>query len=151
MRIGKILLYLTADVLVLNFSLLAAMGLWYTGFIPGSRTTVIPAEAWTWFGSMGLAATAIGIVVYAMFGMYNYLWKYASLDEMIKIFVATTIIFIVLFFYSAYVLNDRDFRRLLFVAWMFDTILFTLSRFGYRAAHRQAVEQNVHLCFDNQK
>ena len=135
-RIGKILLYLMADVLVLNLSLLAAMGLWYTGFIPGSRTTTIPEEAWLWFGQMGLAATIIGITAYATFGMYNNLWKYASLDEMLKIFVATTLIFIVLFFYSAYALNDIYFRRLLLVAWMFNTILFTLSRFGYRAAHR---------------
>jgi len=135
-RTGKILLYLTADVLALNLSLLAAMGLWHTGFIPGSRTTEIPTEAWAWFGSMGLAAMIIGIAVFAAFGMYNNLWKYASLDEMLKIFIATTFIFTSLFFYSAYVLNDSYFRRLLFVAWMFDTILFTLSRFGYRAAHR---------------
>ena len=135
-RTGKILIYLTADVLALNLSLLAAMGLWYTGFIPGSRTTEIPAEAWTWFGSMGLAATVAGIIVYAAFGMYNNLWKYASLDEMLKILIATTLIFTSLFFFSAYALNDSYFRRLLLVAWMFDTILFTCSRFGYRAAHR---------------
>ncbi|MCL2699758.1 MAG: polysaccharide biosynthesis protein [Defluviitaleaceae bacterium] len=135
-RVGKIMLYLTVDVLVLHLSLLVAMGLWYTGFIPGSQTTDIPQAAWVWFGSMGLAATVVGVTVYALFGMYNNLWKYASLDEMLKIFVATAIIFIVLYFYSAYAMEDGGLRRLLFVAWTFNTILFTLSRFGYRAARR---------------
>ncbi len=140
-RIGKIILYVMADTLVLNISLLVAMGLWYTGLIPGSQTVLIPPEAWVWFKYMSVAGTAFGLCVYAIMGMYNNLWKYASIDEILKIFVASAVIFVFLHFYNLYFVVDSSIpnvlRRLLFVAWLINTLLVVFSRFGYRTL-RQA-------------
>ena len=140
-RTGKIILYLACDVLFIEISLLVAMSLWYSGSIPGSHTTSVPESAWVWwYGYMAYAAPVVGVAVFACFKMYNNLWKYASMDEILKIFVATTIVFVILYLFDALYLSRKDIitlaRRFLFIAWMLDTILFTASRFGYRAVRR---------------
>jgi FlaA1/EpsC-like NDP-sugar epimerase len=140
-RAGKIALYAICDVLFIEFSLLIAMSIWYGGGIPGSNTTRIPEAAWRWWlNYMAYAAPVISLIVFAAFKMYNNLWKYASIDEILKIFLATTIIFVALYLYDTFVLRPKNIielsRRFLFIAWMLDTLLFSFSRFGYRAARR---------------
>jgi len=124
-----------------ELSLLVAMGIWYGGGIPGSSTTYIPDAAWRWWSHyMAFAAPIISLAVFAAFRMYNNLWKYASIDEILKIFLATTIIFVALYLYDTVFLKPKNIidlsRRFLFIAWLLDTILFSFSRFGYRAARR---------------
>ena len=140
-RVGKILIYAVCDVLFIEFSLLIAMSIWYGGGIPGSNTTYIPDAAWHWWSNyMAYTAPIISLAVFAAFGMYNNLWKYASIDEILKIFIATTIIFVILYLYDTFLLKPKNIitlsRRFLFIAWLLETILFAFSRFGYRAARR---------------
>jgi len=140
-RVGKIMLYAICDVVFIEFSLLIAMSIWYGGGVPGSRTTYVPDAAWHWWtGYMAYAAPAIGLIVFASFRMYNNLWKYASIDEVLKIILATTIIYISLYLFDTFFLRPKNIielsRRFLFIAWMLNTFLFSFSRFGYRAARR---------------
>jgi FlaA1/EpsC-like NDP-sugar epimerase len=143
-RAGKIALYATCDILFVEIALLVAIGLWFGGSIPGSRTTSVPPEAWAWWSRyMAAAAPIASIAVFAAMRLYNNLWKYASIEELLKIFLATTIVFVILYLYDALYVYPRSAmllaRRLLFVAWMVDTMLFAFSRFGYRALRRLAV------------
>ena len=140
-RVGKILLYAASDVIFVEISILIAMSVWYAGGVPGSSTTYIPAAAWRWWsGYMAFAAPVISLIVFASFKMYNNLWKYASIDEILKIFLATTIVFIALYLYDSFFLKPKNIidlsKRFLFMAWLLDTILFSFSRFGYRAMRR---------------
>jgi FlaA1/EpsC-like NDP-sugar epimerase len=143
-RIGSVLLYIVCDVLFVELAFLIAMGLWFGGSIPGSRSTSVPPEAWVWWASyMAFAAPIVSVAVFWLFHMYDNLWKYASIDEVLKIFVATTLVFIVLYLYDTFILQPKAImvlaRRLLFLAWMLDTMLFGFSRFGYRALRRLVV------------
>ena len=143
-RFGSILLYIISDIVFVELSFLVSIGLWYTGSIPGSNTSAIPAAAWTWWGHyMVFAAPLVSVAVFAAFRMYSNLWKYAGIDEILKIFLATILIFALLYVYNLIFLDKKGLielpRRLLFLAWMFDTILFSFSRFGYRALRRMFV------------
>lgn len=139
-RLKKIVLYVISDIIFIDFSIAVAMSLWFDGSIPGGSFTVISQSILYWYGHMAIVAPIIAVAIYALMKMYSNLWKYASIDEMLKIFVATTIIFILLYFYDVFYLSQKDFmilpRRLLFVAWSINIILFTFSRFGYRMIKR---------------
>ncbi len=141
-RLGKTFLYIACDIVFMELALAAAVSLWYSGSIPGSHTTSVPTEAWQWFITVGIAAAVTCVIINSIFGMYNNLWKYASIDEVLKIFLSTTLVFIVLYIFDFVFLKNDALplaRRLLFVAWLFDTILFSFSRFGYRAIRRMVL------------
>ena len=140
-RAGTIMLYAICDVIVIQLAILLAMSIWYGGTVPGSHTTQIPEAAWYWWlHHISYVAAIVCLVVFASFKMYSNLWTYASIDEILKIFLATTIIFLTLFLYDTIFLQPKDIiplsRRFLFIAWMFELFLFTFSRFGYRAGRR---------------
>jgi len=138
--LGKVLLYILTDIILIEFSLVAAASLWAEGVIPGSHALGMTPEVWEWLTYAGPAAAIIAVLVYACFKMYNNLWKYANIDEVLKIFIATTIVFLMLYaFHYIYVSRHTTMpfsRRFLFVAWAINTILFFFSRFGYRLAKR---------------
>jgi len=136
------MLYAVCDIIFIEFSLLIAMSIWYGGGIPGSSTTYVPDAAWRWWsGYMAFAAPIISIIVLASLQMYNNLWHYASVDEVLKIFLATIIIFVALYLYDTFFLQPKNIivlsRRFLFMAWLLYTVLFSFTRFGYRAARRK--------------
>ena len=139
-RLKKIILYVISDVIIIDLSIAAAMSLWFGGNIPGGSFTVISPNILDWYTHMAIVAPIISVIIYAAMKMYSNLWKYASIDEMLKIFIATTIIFLLLYCYDVFSLSQKDFmilpRRLLFVAWAINIILFTFSRFGYRMVKR---------------
>lgn len=139
-RLGKTLLYVVTDIIIVDISLLVAISLWFDGSIPGGRAMAVPTSVWQWFQFMGVFAPVVAVLVYGMFHMYNSLWKYASIDEILKIFVSSILIYIILFLFDHYVLSGKNLlvlpRRLLFTAWMLNTMFFTFSRFGYRAVRR---------------
>jgi FlaA1/EpsC-like NDP-sugar epimerase len=139
-RVGKMMIYMVTDMLFVNFSILAAISLWADGTISGRQAVSISQEIWLWYQGIAVAISLITIIIYASFGMYNNLWKYASIDELLKIFVSTTFLFIIIFLFDTYLYASKNFlvsqKRLLFVAWMINTIMFSFSRFGYRAVKR---------------
>lgn len=139
-RIKKILIYVVTDIIFVNMSIIFGISLWADGTLTGRQAISIPIEIWNWYLSINIFVSIIAIVVYAIFGMYNNLWKYASIDELLKIFICTTVLFIIIFLFDTFVFSSSNFlmyqKRLLFVAWMSNTILFSFSRFGYRAVKR---------------
>lgn len=139
-RLKKIFLYVITDIIIIDFSIIVAMSLWFDGSIPGGNVMAIPQNVLYWYSHIAVIAPVIAVIIYVAMKMYSNLWKYASIDEMLKIFIATTIIFLTLYFYDILSLSKKTYmilpRRLLFVAWAINIILFTFSRFGYRMIKR---------------
>lgn len=142
-RAGKVFMYAILDVIFINFSLLAAIGLWYGGSIPGGMHTIISPEIWKWYIYMSIIGTVVAITVYSCFRFYSSLWKYASIDEIFKIVIAETIIFLIIFFIDKVYISKLRLmnlpKRLLFVAWSIDLVLFVFSRSGYRLVKRFSI------------
>lgn len=139
-RISRVIMYIIIDIIFINFSLLAAVGLWYGGSIPGGIRTIISPEVWKWYRYMSFIATFICITTYFVFRFYSNLWKYATIDEILKIFIADTIIFVLIFLVDMLWISKLNLmmlpKRLLLVAWCIDFVLFVFSRSGYRVIKR---------------
>lgn len=142
-RLGKMILYMAADVIIVLFSIISAIVIWRQGFVPGSHIIGMSSNDWRWFGYIAVAAAALSIIIYTIFHLYSNLWKYASIDEVIKIFIASTVVFLLLYLFDLFVvapldLNDAS-RRMYFIAWAVNSLLVTFSRFGYRLVKRLAI------------
>jgi len=131
---------MATDCVMVVLSLAVATSLWFEGTVPGSHAIGAPEGAWVLFGVLAGAAAVICLAVSWAFSLYNNLWKYASIDEIFKIFLASVLIFLLIFAFNSAVLEEnRDVifaRRLFFLAWLMFFVLFTFSRFGYRAVKR---------------
>ncbi len=139
----KIGIFVLLDIVIVNFSLLAAVCLWYGGNIPGlpgGHSTVIEGGVWHWYAYAAPVLTPLCIAVYGMFRFYSNLWKYAAIEDIYKIVIADSVIFALLFCIHCTVLKnyvDYDLpKRLLMVAWFIDVVLFLFSRSGYRIVKR---------------
>lgn len=134
-RLGLILLYIIIDIIFINFSLLVGIGLWYDGTIPGGMSRIISTEIWQWYKYAAIVASFSAIFIYSAFRLYNNLWKYANIDEALKIIVSNTFIFVIIFLADYLYISKLELmvlpKRLLFVAWLLDNLLFMFSRFGY--------------------
>ena len=75
-------------------------------------------------------------IFFFCFKFYSNIWKYASIDDVYKIVIADTIIFVSLYYIDRFFISKNvDFmlpRRMLLVAWIIDVVLFVFSRSGYR-------------------
>lgn len=135
----KLFLYLMLDVICINFSIIVAICLWYGGTIPGlpGNTAVnINETVWQWFVYASLFTTPVCIIIYGLFKFYSNLWKYATIDDVYKIVIADTIVFLWLYYADKYFISKAVVyplpKRMLLVGWIIDIILFMLSRSGYR-------------------
>lgn len=140
---GKVIVYVMLDIIFINFSLIIAMCLWYGGTIPGlpgGAGIAITSDMWQWFGITSLVATLSSVIVYWLFRFYSSLWKYATIDDVYKIIVADTIIFVIIYFSHILYSNKIELpKRLLMVAWTIDVVLFVFSRSGYRLIKRMFI------------
>ena len=104
-RIKNIFLYILFDIIVIDFSILAGVGLWYDGSIPGGIKTIISDQTWQWYIYVSIIAPIIKVAVYFLMKFYNKLWKYTTSEELIKVLIAETIIFIGVFCVDNYFLS----------------------------------------------
>lgn len=143
---GKTLLYMLLDVILISFSVLVAINLWYGGTIPGlpgGSSMLIPHTVWRWYTIASICLIPITLFIYSLFRFYSNLWKYASIEDVYKIVVADTLVFVLLYFIDyAFISDSVPFvlpKRMLVVAWTIDVVLFIFSRSGYRLLKRSAV------------
>lgn len=143
---GKIIIYILLDIVLVSFSLLTAICLWYGGTIPGlpgGRGLTIDSAVWNWYGIAVLVLAPVAVAVYALFRFYSNLWKYAAIEDIYKIIVADTVVFVIFFGFDRFVLRQLTGydlpKRLLMVAWFVNVVLFMFSRSGYRIVKRMFV------------
>lgn len=150
---SKMLLYVLLDVVLINISIIIAICLWYGGTIPGlpgGEGRIIPAEVWQWYKYTFIFVSPFCLVIYGFFKFYSNLWKYATIDDMYRIIVANTIIFVAIYGYYYYftskVVNIELPKRMLIVGWIISIIFFIFSRSGYRFVKRLFI--NIEHFFD---
>ncbi len=138
--IKRTALYVALDAILINLSLLIAMSLWYGGSIPGGGYITFNDSVWKWYGGMAGFATAVAVGVYFLFGFYSKIWKYADIEELIKIFICQTVIFAALFIFDRCVLKGYGYidlpKRMLAIAFVINIFFFVFSRSGYRFIKR---------------
>ena len=137
---AKVALLVVCDILFIIIALIMSVAMWYAGIIPGGPREImpVPEESWRWLLWMCIAAVIINTFMLASFRLYNQLWRYAGVDELLKIFSATIITMVLLFVLDLGVLGHISAipRRVFVMAWF---ILFSLSvssRLGERILRR---------------
>ena len=84
------------------------------------------------FAQIVVAIAVINVIVFALGHLYNVLWKYASVDEMLRIIVVVTIASIVADFVTAITFGQRLPWRVYGVAWIVLMLVCGASRFAIR-------------------
>lgn len=120
----RLIILLLIDVLIVSFSMIMSLLLRFDLFIIPSRF-LYPALR---FLPLDIV---IAIVVLAIFKMYNRVWTYASMDEVISAFKAATVIELIYIFYHVY-LDVGMPRSYYFFDFTFLFVLIALSRLSVR-------------------
>lgn len=91
----------------------------------------IPAQYINTYLSTFLMCSTVKLVFYNKFGLYNSLWRYAGIDELIKIFAATTLGSVSCLLLS--IIIDRQYPLSVgLIVWMITLLLIGTSRMSYR-------------------
>jgi FlaA1/EpsC-like NDP-sugar epimerase len=116
-----------ADAVIVNVALFAALSLRFEGSIPEKYF-----EA---FLSNLLILTIIKLLIYTAFRLYRSLWEYASISELIQLFMGTlcgSAASFIIMFARGQLLP----RSVYFVAWTLTFLFIGASRFSYRVARK---------------
>lgn len=134
--INKVLLVLL-DIMFINVS--SFMALWLRFNMSFGE---IPPEYAVSIQDLVLVNTVVTVVIFAVFRLYNSLWRFASVKELVYIMGACMLS--VLFNMLAYYLTYRPIYRSYFILYPAALFLLTcLSRFSYRLL-RLLYRSNVH-------
>lgn len=132
--IRKLILF-GLDLILINLAYLFALLIRFEGFIG-----VPYLEA---FWSSMPYFTGITLFLFWLMGLYNSLWRYASINEFMNLVITTSISFI--FHYALTLKMEWEIpRSVFFIAWMLTVLAVTGSRFSYRIIRRFL--RNIHKC-----
>lgn len=139
-NIGRTTLYIILDAICIDFSLLAGIGLWFDGSIPGGFRVGVPSTVWNWYIIMAILAPIVCWLIYTIFKFYKNLWEYAAAEDVFKVIIANTIIFIVLYFTDLFFIEEKKFlilpKRMIVTAAAINILLCVIVRFGGRIVKR---------------
>lgn len=125
-RIRKLLLVLT-DMIFINVSLCVALLIRFDMMVPDQYYTVFLQNA--------LIATIIQIAIFYLFGLYKSLWEYASIEELLQIFIATVLAAGVNFMVGL-LMGNRFAVTVYFSGWVFMFLMIGGVRISYRYLRR---------------
>ena len=121
-------LYLFAiDIILINLAFYLAFYLRFDGNIPK-----VNFQGYT---NNIIAITTIKIIVFTYFGLYKSLWKYASIEELMQVFMATVVSNTVTLSYLVFRQTHLP-RSIYAIVTMLDGLMIGGSRFSYRAFRR---------------
>ena len=137
----RTLILMLIDAMLIN---LAAFGSFYLRFeVMGG----IPLEYYQTIYITALSATAIYILVFFLFGLYNRLWQYASTGELLSIIYAVTVgtggTVAVVYFYSQAQAGYRMPHTTAMLLWLCMVFLIGGSRFIWRILQENAFDRHV--------
>ena len=131
----KSLSLMLVDALLVN---LAAFGSFYLRF----EGNIPPEYYWTYYHT-AWAGTLIYLLIFSLFGLYNRLWKYASINDLISIFFAVLIGTSSVVFVIYFLAPMRYPNTVAVLFWLITTFLIGGSRFIGRIL--QDTVFNVHI------
>lgn len=124
-RLGRILILIIIDAVLINLSLYAALWLRFDGDIPFRYISSLERFA--------VSFTLLMLLFFFLFGLYNRLWQYASIGELFSILGAVTAGIVGFFFYSYVALQTLVFPRSVFIfTWLLMIFLIGTSRLSWR-------------------
>jgi len=127
LRYSKKISLVILDFLIINFAYVLSLNLRFDG--------AIPAQYINLYLNTFLIFSIIKLCFYYLIGLYNSLWRYAGIDELIKIFISTTIGTV--FCYVLSVILDRQYpRSVVVITWMITMLLIGALRMSYRVMRR---------------
>ena len=112
------------DILLINLTLWLSFTLRFEGRIPLAYRDNWPAYA--------LAVTSIRMVCFYLFGLYNSLWGYSSLPEMIQILKAVTSSSLLVFLLDQFAIEPSIPKSIHFISLVINILLIGSSRFAIR-------------------
>jgi FlaA1/EpsC-like NDP-sugar epimerase len=81
------------------------------------------------------AILVISMSAFFAMGLYNRLWRYASIREMVAIICAVSLSFILIGAYSKYIINVSISYSIFTLSWLLNIVLIGGSRLGIRILH----------------
>lgn len=124
----------TTDIIGINISLLLALILHYEGYIPKERLN----------GFLGICiiVTIAKLLIYKKFQLYDSVWEYASIEELIKIVGAVAFGAVVVIAYTIS-LGKAYYFGVYLTAFLFEVFFIGTIRFGYRIIRRIKKHQSI--------
>jgi len=127
--------YLTlADITIINLTFLLSLFLHYEGHIPDGMITTYLQSA--------IILTAVKILIYRYFQLYNSIWEYASIEELMKVVMAVTVGCVIS---SAYLwfINYELYLGVYLFMYALEVGAIGGVRFGYRLIRRLKHRQTI--------
>ncbi|QEK13191.1 polysaccharide biosynthesis protein [Crassaminicella thermophila] len=125
-------LLILADIIAINLAFILAFVLRFDGnFIHGVQS----AKYFDVFIQNVLTLTGIKLIIFYIFGMYNSLWKYASIEELVQIITTSFVATAATLSYT-FIIQQHLPRSIYILTFILDIILIGGIRFSYRAARR---------------
>ena len=121
------LFFVIIDFFIINFSILAAQFIRFGGQVPNRQIYI--------FLNTFILVSLIKIIVFYLVGIYNSLWRYASIEELMQIFFATIISSIASYIYGSMV-NMAEPRSVYMISGLITFFLLGASRISFRIARR---------------
>ncbi|WKY46949.1 nucleoside-diphosphate sugar epimerase/dehydratase [Eubacteriaceae bacterium ES3] len=119
----KEFLMILADGLLINGAILLTFFLHYEG--------IVPEDVWQVYFNNVLFITIGEIIVYRYFGMYKSIWAYATLEELVKVFLAVTVSS--LFTTAFLIYRGADFfYGIYFTMYLFELVFVGVFRASFR-------------------
>lgn len=125
------------DILIINLTLWLSLTVRFEGNIP-----LTYQNKWLYFAVL---FTSARIVCFYLFGLYNRLWGYSSLPEMIQIIKAISSSSLLVFFLDRILLTSSIPKSIHLLSLVFDFLLIGGSRFAIR------LRQEILSTFENRK
>lgn len=138
-RVGRVVLLIIVDIVIVNFSALMALLLRFELSVELLRQSgFLSSITATWFVN-----TLIAIVTFAVFRLYRSLWIYAGVDELIQ--MAKAVVVAALLQYCWLMITDNAVPRsfpLIYALLLF--VLISAVRFSYRFLRRERIVLGRH-------
>ncbi|NLJ75600.1 MAG: polysaccharide biosynthesis protein [Firmicutes bacterium] len=96
------------------------------------RYEQLPSTFWTTYLSYAVPMTVIRILSLRFFGLYNRVWQYASIGELVSTIKAVSAGTILNSFYLFFVVQQSFSRGVVVLDWMLNILLIGGSRLGWR-------------------
>ena len=124
----NVLLLVFVDIILINLSIIIGM---FLRFSLDENYMRIPAGDMKRYTSTAVVVTAIFVITFYFFKLYNSLWRYASINELLSIVIAATAATILCYIYGL-IVNLQMARSIYVISWMLIMISIGGVRFSYR-------------------
>lgn len=122
-KLRRQLFLILADILAVNAAFLLTLFLHYEGNIPQDIISI--------YLSSVFVLTAGKLLIYKYFDLYNSLWSYASVEELLKILLAVIVANVFGVIYLIY-MGERLYFGIYLTSMLFEIAMVSSGRFSYR-------------------